>query len=88
MKMHTRIQKWGNGLALRVGGAMRDIPHFKNGTEVDVEITEEGFTVKKSISKKNRLLPFSEAQLLDGLTYELAHADLLAAPLKKEFGHG
>ena len=84
MKVHARIQKWGNGLALRVGGVMRDIPHFEEGTEVDVEITVEGFTVKKSILKKSRLLPFTEAQLLNGLTHGLAHADLLTEPLSSE----
>jgi len=84
MKVHARIQKWGNGLALRVGGAMRDIPHFQEGTEVDVEITEEGFTVIKSTPSKN-IFPFSESKLLEGLTNELAHADLLAMPLASEF---
>jgi antitoxin MazE len=83
MRMHARIQKWGNGLALRVGGAMRDIPHFKEGTEVDIEITEQGFTVKKS-SENKKLFPFSESMLVEGLTSESAHADLLAAPLANE----
>jgi len=83
MRIHARIQKWGNGLALRVAGAMRDIPHFKEGTEVDVEITEEGFTVKKSASNK-KLFPFSESILVEGLTHELAHSDLLATPLANE----
>lgn len=77
MKVHARIQKWGNGLALRVGGAMRDIPHFIEGTPVDVEITENGFIVKKSVFNK-KLFPFSESTLTKNLTSELAHADLLA----------
>lgn len=84
MKTHTRIQKWGNGLALRVAGAMRDIPHFQEGSEVDVEITEDGFTVTKSLSKK-KLFPFSEAQLLQGLTPETAHVHLLTDLLNSEF---
>ena len=83
MRVHARIQKWGNGLALRVGGAMRDIPHFKEGTEVDVEITEEGFKVSKSTSSKP-FFPFSEFTLIAGLTTELAHADLLAKPSASE----
>ena len=84
MKVHARIQKWGNSLALRVCGPMRDIPHFKEGTSVDVEITSEGFVVKKS-NKKISVLPFSERQLLEGLNPKLAHADLLATPLNIEF---
>ncbi len=84
MKTHARIQKWGNGLALRVAGAMRDIPHFQEGTEVDVEITENGFTVIKSIPKKKNIFPFSEAQLLKDMTSEKAHAHLLTHPLPSE----
>lgn len=84
MKVHAKIQKWGNGLALRVGGVMRDIPHLKEGTEVDVEVTEDGFLVKKSIQKKKALFPYSEKQILEKLTEELAHADLLAIPLPSE----
>jgi antitoxin MazE len=29
MTLHAKIQKWGNGLALRISGAMREIPHLK-----------------------------------------------------------
>ncbi|KTD62124.1 AbrB/MazE/SpoVT family DNA-binding domain-containing protein [Legionella spiritensis] len=82
MKTHAKIQKWGNGLALRIGGSMREIPQFKEGTEVDIEITEAGFTVTKSIRKKR--FPFNEADLLKGLSPEKAHADLLASPLSNE----
>ena len=82
MKINAKIQKWGNGLALRIGGSMREIPQFKVGTEVDIEITEVGFIVTKS-KRKNRF-PFKETDLLKGLTAEKAHADLLALPLSNE----
>jgi len=75
MKMQAKIQKWGNSLALRIGGAMREIPRLKNGTEVDVEITEAGFTVTKA----KKRFPFKESDLLQGLSKETAHADLLAS---------
>jgi antitoxin MazE len=77
MTLHTKIQKWGNGLALRIGGAMRELPQLKEGTEVDIEITEHGFTLTKS--KKNLEFPFKEADLLKGLSSHTAHADLLAS---------
>lgn len=35
--VHAKIQKWGNGLGLRVAGLMRDIPHFSLNTDVEVE---------------------------------------------------
>ncbi len=84
MIVHTKIQKWGNGLALRVSGSIRDIPHLQEGTEVDVEICEEGFSVRKSLARPVKLFPFSESQLLEGLNPETAQADLLTNPLSSE----
>jgi antitoxin MazE len=84
MIVHTKIQKWGNGLALRVSGGMRDIPHFEAGTKVEVEIFEEGFSVKKSLPKKEGLFPYNESELLDSLTPKTAHADLLTNPVSSE----
>ena len=86
MKVEAKIQKWGNGLALRVSGIIRDIPHFKEGTLVEVDVTEDGFVVKKHKPKKKSLFPFNEAQLLADLTPESAHADLLAQTTAKEVG--
>lgn len=84
MIIHSKIQKWGNGLALRVSGGMRDIPHFEEGTEVDVEIFEEGFIVKKSLPKKINFFPYSESQLLESLDQTTSHSDLLTNPLSNE----
>lgn len=84
MKIHAKIQKWGNGLALRIGGSMREIPQFQEGTEVEVEVTEIGFTVIKA--KRKNHFPFKEKELLKELSPEKAHADLLASPLLKEVG--
>ena len=83
MIVQTKIQKWGNGLALRVSGIMREIPHFQENTPVIVEVTKTGFSViKKEVTKQK--LPFSEQQLLEGMTPDSAHADLLATPLNCE----
>lgn len=83
MKTHAKIQKWGNGLALRIGGILREVPQFKEGSEVDIEVTANGFTVTK-IQAGNKLFPFSEQELLNDLSLETAHADLLAVPLENE----
>lgn len=83
MKIEAKIQKWGNGLAIRVGGPMRDIPNFKNGTLVDVEISEDGFTVKKHVGKP--LFTFTEEELLSNLSPKSAHANLLANLNDSEF---
>lgn len=85
--IHTKIQKWGNGLALRVAGLMRDIPQFEKDTLVDVEIFEDGFTVKKSTPAEKRFtFPIKEADLLAGLTPYTAHADELAIITDVEMG--
>lgn len=84
MIIHSKIQKWGNSLALRIGGVIREIPHFKEGTEVDIEISETGFTVTKS--KKKPHFPFKESDLVNDLSAHTAHADLLAIPTDKELG--
>lgn len=84
MIIHTKIQKWGNGLALRVSGGMRDIPHFEEGTEVEVEIFEEGFLVKKTLPKKDSLFPYNELQLLENLNQHTSHSELLTQPLANE----
>lgn len=84
MKIQAKIQKWGNGLALRVSGPMRDIPHFTAGSEVDVEVMPEGLVIKKSALRLLKKLPFSEADLLEGMTPQKAHADELAVTLSSE----
>lgn len=82
MTTHAKIQKWGNGLGLRISGIIRELPKFKEGTKVEIEVTENGFTVTKA--EKCRQLPFTESELLDDLSLEKAHADLLASPLASE----
>lgn len=84
MLVHAKIQKWGNGLALRVSGMVRDIPNFQEGTEVDIEVSELGLTVTKVKSNKRLKLPFNEAQLLKGLNQHTGHADALATLLPSE----
>ena len=72
-------------MALRIGGIVREIPRLQEGTEVDIEVTDEGFIVKKA-AKKRIFFPFTESQLLEGLTSQTAQADLLAIPTAKEVG--
>lgn len=87
MKVESEIKKWGNSLALRVTGIMAELPKFEDGTRVIVEVTKEGIMVKPAAKQKEaHQLPYSEADLLDGLTPETAHADALASPTSHELG--
>lgn len=86
MKTETSIQKWGNGLALRVSGIMRDVPHFTAGTRVIVDVTEDGFTVKKVKPQEGRKLHFTEKELLKEMTPYTVHADEIAVLRDNEIG--
>lgn len=86
MEIESKIQKWGNGLALRVSGVMRDMPDFQEGTKVTVEVTEEGLLIKKMKPNKHKSLPFSEAELLEGLNSDTIHSELVATVTNKEMG--
>lgn len=86
MKVEASIQKWGNGLALRVSGVIRDIPHFEEGMQVIVDVNEEGFTVKKIDQAPKREKKFTEKDLLKGMTAYTAHADEVAEIDDKEWG--
>lgn len=85
MKTQAKIQKWGNSLAIRITGIMRDIPHFEEGTLLDVEVSETGLKIRKLVSERRLVLPFSEADLLKGMTAKNAHADIIANPLEGEY---
>ncbi len=86
MQIQTHIQKWGNGLGLRVSGILRDMPHFQVNDEVQIEVTEHGFSVTKSLPKKmHPFKKYTELQLLENITSENIHADELAKPLSSEW---
>ena len=87
MEIETEIKKWGNSLALRLSGAMAEMPSFDVGTKVRVGISKEGLVIKKVVTQEKKLcLPYSEKSLLKGLTPEAAHADELATLSQAELG--
>lgn len=67
---------------------MREIPHFKEGMDVDIDVTEKGFIVTKSKKIKIKRFPFHGSDLIKDLTPETAHADLLVAALSNEIRLG
>lgn len=85
MKIQAKIQKWGNSLAIRIAGVMRDIPHFQEGMLIDIDVSEEGLNIRKLQAKKKLILPFNETELLKDMTPLSAHADLLSPLLKGEY---
>ena len=85
MRIETKIEKWGNSLALRVTGAMAELPRFKPGTRVTVEVNGDGLVVKRAESRIGKFrFPHDEAALLAEMTAENSHADMLADPVGPE----
>ena len=89
MKIHAKIQKWGNSLGLRISGPMKSIPKFEENMQVVVDITEKGIYVspQKKLTARD-ILPFTLEELLADLDAESAHDDmklLLPALSPKEY---
>lgn len=89
-KFETTIQPWGNSLGLRITRAISDLSQLKKGSTVVVEVTDEGLFVRPKEPKKNKVLPFTENELVASLTPHKAHTDELPAlqPSEVEDGGG
>ncbi len=85
MKIQAKIQKWANGLALRIAGVMRDVPAFEEDMPIEVDVFEDRLEIRKLRSVLPLKLPLNEAALLKGMTPKTAHADIIATPLKGEY---
>ena len=87
MRVQSEIKKWGNSLALRITGAMADVPQFSDGTKVVIEVNKDSLVIKRATKPKRKLkLPYTEKELLEGMTPYTAHADELAIIISKEMG--
>ncbi len=64
---------------------MRDIPHFREGMPIEVEVFEDRLEVRRLQPTKRLQLPFNESALLKDMTPKTAHADIVAHPVKGEF---
>ncbi len=77
MKVETEIKKWGNSLALCMTGMMAELPGFKEGAKVVVYVSEDGLMAKPVSNSRIKIeLPYSEEELLEGLTPWKAHNEL------------
>jgi len=86
-KFEGLIQSWGNSLGLRITRPMGDLAHLVKGSKVEIEITDQGLLVKPIKKKTQRLrLPYTEEELVRGLTPSKAHADELPYLLMSELG--
>lgn len=80
------MQPWGNSLGIRITRPMSELAHLGKGDKVAIEITEEGLLISRKMAKKRIKLPYSEADLVAGMTPHKAHADELPSVLDSEVG--
>ncbi|MGH7566893.1 MAG: AbrB/MazE/SpoVT family DNA-binding domain-containing protein [Gemmatimonadota bacterium] len=69
--MRTRIQKWGNSLAIRIPKPFADDVGIKEGSEVDVTVDAEEIVVSPV-----RARTFTLEDLLADVTEENLHAEV------------
>lgn len=81
------IQPWGNSLGLRITRALSEVAHLQRGTPVTVAVVKGGLLVKPvAPQSKGSLFPYSEAELVKGMTPAMAHADELPIAMSSELG--
>jgi antitoxin MazE len=68
--MKTKVQKWGNSLAIRIPKAVSKETSITDGTAVDISVNEGGIVV--SHAKKGFLLK----ELLEKVTDENIHREI------------
>ena len=85
-KFEGTIQPWGNSLGLRITKTIGNLAHLAKVTKVVVEITKGGLMVRPMKWAARLTLPYTEKDLIAGLTPHKAHADELPQPLASELG--
>jgi antitoxin MazE len=75
--MKTRIQKWGNSLALRIPKTFAEEANLKENSPVEVSVTEGKLVVSPASKSKLTL-----DKLLAGVTAENIHAEVDTGPAK------
>jgi antitoxin MazE len=85
--MQTVINKWGNSAAVRIPSRVLSEVGLSLSSAVTITVQDGRIIIEPVDVEYSKLrLPYSEAQILEGLTPYDAHADELAAPLSIEMG--
>ncbi len=73
--MRTKIQKWGNSLALRIPRGFALHANLKTNSEVDIHLVNNEIVIKPVISKNKEL-----EKLLSDITPENIHKEVETGP--------
>jgi len=76
IQVNTRIQKWGNSLALRIPAPFAQQVGIENGSEVDLAIEEDGSLRVRPL----RARKYDLASMLEQITDDNLHAEVDFGP--------
>ncbi len=84
--METEVKRWGNSGAVRLPSKVLAAANLDISSSISVEVKGRKIIIEGIAEQKTKYfkLPFTEEQLLDGLTPETSHADELANISDKE----
>lgn len=86
--MNSEIKRWGNSAAVRLSSKVLAQANLDVSAPISINVRAGKIVIEPLVKKRKTLkLPYSEAELLRGLTPESAHADELATPSSAEMGH-
>lgn len=74
--MQSRIQRWGNSLALRIPKAFAQDIGFQEDTSVEISVSGGDLVVSPAKPR-----PFTLEQLLGGITDENLHEEVATGPV-------
>lgn len=69
--MRTKIQKWGNSLALRIPKGFAQHSNLENNSEVDIHLEDKQIVIKPVVRQTKNL-----ADLLAGVNKENIHNEV------------
>lgn len=77
MKYRTKVGRSGNSLSCRISKALAEELSISDGTEIDIESNDTGFSVSVVKPRVKHSLPYREDELVSGLSQKKAYVDLL-----------
>ena len=84
-----RVQRWGNSLAVRLPAALLASSGIKEGTQLEITNSGNGLLIKpiQTQQKPRYFNPYSEQDLLKGLSPDSVYTDIVFEPSLKELGY-
>lgn len=86
--MRSEVKRWGGSVAVRLPTRILAKANLEIGSSIAISVDNGKIVVKPLAKESTRVnLPFTEADLLDQMTAESAHADELASPEGDKLDH-